>query len=554
MKKEHRLFLIQIVIAVVVFVLMSLGVKSIFMNDPKAESYLDFNEGVKKMASSSYALIDSLIARNDLTFDPTSGKSLDKVLSNLKYSENAKFLVIGSSQMRVMQGEEIQDSYHKMTSRKIADYTNGKYTSYNLSLGGMTTPEKLIMARKGIKILNPDRILIAVTPWDGLAVKIRPEVKAIEKKTFQSLKKITSEEEKEEATLSTESDEVFPINVNSKITKSVDKIVEDNIDIYAKRSAIKKWLGDKTLNTLKGIKDGASEKEEEAFKTNITDYWRTINQDLNNIEGWESEVAHAGKRSIKIVNGKVQNAKWTGDGIIIKKPTDTFEFEGWSKAEDIQSSAKLYCLDFQVFFEDGTYKWYYKNLRFKKETHDWQKVKTRVRFDKKVVSIKPHALLYGTTGTVWFDDVTAKPVYDNVVAENVLPNSGFENELKERANVSYMYSNAEWGRIEENMFSIVDYLASQKTNEQNVFLLTPFWHTKDRTAYPQKTQYTNLVKAVKNYCKEKNIAFVDASYILKKENFGIYKKGSIRDKIDVLHFNADAHDKLAKYIIKELKL
>jgi hypothetical protein len=547
MKKKQRLFLIQIVIAVVVFVLMSLGVKSIFLNDPKSKSYLSFNDGVKSMATSTTMLVDSLIAKDDLTFDPTSGKMMDKVIKSLKYTEGKKILIVGSSQMRVVQGEKIQDAYQKLLSRKIAEYTD--YNAYNLSIGGMRTGEKLIVAEKGFQAIEPSRILISGTPWDGRSKEVRPLVKKLENNNYSVLAKNVEEKSSETPAVPSK---VFPLNINNKITKSVDKIVEDNIDIYAKRSAIKKWLGDKTLNTLKGIKDGASEKE--AFKTNITDYWRTINQDLNNIEGWESEVAHAGKRSIKIVNGKVQNAKWTGDAIIIKKPTDTFEFEGWSKAEDIQSSAKLYCLDFQVFFEDGTYKWYYKNLRFKKGTHDWQKVKTRVRFDKKVVSIKPHALLYGTTGTVWFDDVTAKPVYDSVVAENVLPNSGFENELKERANVSYIYTNAEWGRIEENMFSIVDYLASKKTNEQNVFLLTPFWHTKDRTAYPQKTQYTNLVKAVKNYCKEKNIAFVDASYILKKENFGIYKEGSIRDKIDVLHFNADAHDKLAKYIIKELKL
>ena len=120
MKKQHRLFLIQIIIAVAVFIGVSIAVKSIFMSDPKSKSYLSFNEDVKEMANNTYALIDSLIIQNDLTFDPTSGKSLDKVLNNLKYSDKPKFLVIGSSQMRVMQGEDIQDSYQKMTSRKIA--------------------------------------------------------------------------------------------------------------------------------------------------------------------------------------------------------------------------------------------------------------------------------------------------------------------------------------------------------------------------------------------------------------------------------------------------
>ncbi|PTX60440.1 hypothetical protein C8N46_10684 [Kordia periserrulae] len=551
MKKEHRLFIIQLVIAVALFLGLSFMVKKAFMSDPKAQSYLEFNEGVKKMASSTYALVDSLIATNDLTFDPTSGKDIDKVLNNLKYTDNKKLLIVGSSQMRVVQGEEIQDAYQSLVSRKIERYNSKGYSTYNLSLGGMTTKEKLIMTTKGTEIINPERVLVSVTPWDCLSDKLRPSIKAIQGKTYASLEK-TDEVVTKEAT-NTGSDEVFPLNINSQITETVDKIVEDNIDIYSKRAAIKTWLSDKTTKVLKGIKDG-TEATEEVFKTNLPLYWFTVNQDLDNLSGWVSETAQSGKKSIKIVNKDPQNAKWLGNDIILDTPTDTFEFEGWSKAENVSSSTKLYCIDFQVIFEDGTSKWHYKGLTFNKGTHDWEKVTTRVRFDKKVKSIKPHVLFYGGTGTVWFDQIIAKPLYDGVLGDNVLPNSDFEEELKERQNVTYTYTTAEWKRIEQNMFAVVDHIAGLATKEQNVLLFTPFWHHNEKTAYPQKAQYNNLVETVKKYCEQKNVAFVDASYILTKDNFGIYTKGSVRDKIDVLHFNADAHEKLAKYIIKELNL
>jgi len=104
------------------------------------------------------------------------------------------------------------------------------------------------------------------------------------------------------------------------------------------------------------------------------------------------------------------------------------------------------------------------------------------------------------------------------------------------------------------MISVVDFLSKQKTTSQNVLLLTPFWYYKNRTAYPQKAKYKALQARIKQYCKEKNVAFVDASYILSKDNFGVYTTGSVRDKIDVMHFNADAHEKLSRYIIRELKL
>jgi len=65
-------------------------------------------------------------------------------------------------------------------------------------------------------------------------------------------------------------------------------------------------------------------------------------------------------------------------------------------------------------------------------------------------------------------------------------------------------------------------------------------------------KYDNLVSTLKEYCKTKQVKFIDASYILNKRHFGIYTNGSVRDKIDVLHFNADAHNELAKYILKSL--
>jgi len=542
MKKEHRLFIIQAIIAIAIFLGISFAVKSIFFEDPKAQSYLTFESGVKNMAKSTTTLVDSLIAKDDLTFDPTSGKLMDKVLKNLKHTEGNKLLIIGSSQMRVVQNEVIQGAYQKLVSRKISEYTD--YNTYNLSIGGMKASEKLIVAEKGIEALQPTRILISATPWDCLVNEVRPLIKKIANKNYQVVK----EESRDKPLVSAK---LFPLNLNDKIITTVDKIVEDNIDIYSKRAPIKRWLNAEVTEVL--LKVRQSEVKPITVASTNPEYWRTLNQELDNITGWDHTIARTGTNSLKIVNRKGTPARWFGDDITLEKPTNTFEFSGWSKAKKV-SKAKLYCLDFQVFFEDGTSKWYFKHLKFENGTHDWEKVSTKVRFDKKVKRIKPHALFYGATGTVWFDDLEAKPIYNEKQGKNILPNSSFESELKERPHVFYAYNDAEWKRIQENMFSLVDFLSKQKTKKQNVLLLTPFWNNKEKTAYPQKGKYKKLVVAIKKYCTEKNVTLVDASYILTKENFGIYTKGSIRDKIDVLHFNADAHDKLAKYIIKELNL
>ena len=44
-------------------------------------------------------------------------------------------------------------------------------------------------------------------------------------------------------------------------------------------------------------------------------------------------------------------------------------------------------------------------------------------------------------------------------------------------------------------------------------------------AYPQIKEYKDLNEKIKNYCYENNVQFIDASYILSPENFGVYKNG-----------------------------
>lgn len=544
MRQKHKTFIIQILIAMITFVFGSYLIQKRFDVSPQKSLYLAMNKGVKEMATSSSALIDSLIIKNDLTFDPTSGKQLEKVLNNLKYTNKKKFILIGSSQLRTVKGEGIK-GYTKIVSRKLNSHLKETTQVYNLSLGGMKISEKLILAKKGVEILDPERLLISVTPWDCISDKIRPNVKAVENKNFTYIKREVEKNPLEKEITNTK--EPFPLNFNTSVTNTLDDFVGDKLPVYTRRTAIQNWLGDSLENS--------TEENETKNTIKLPDYWRTLNQDLDNTTGWDNEFVKFGKKSIKIIKSKSdKNAKWLGDNIVLENPTTTFDFEGWSKAENVTKDIKLYCLDFQVIFEDGTSKWHYKGLKFKKGTHDWQHVKTRVKFDKKITAIKPHMLFYGGTGTVWFDEIKAIPVYDNKIGENILPNSSFENQLKERVNVSYSYTAKEWGKIQKNMFSVVDFLSKTATNQKNVLLITPFWYTKNKSAYPQKKQYEVLLDKVKNYCISKNVDFVNASYVLSKNNFGIYTKGSVRDKIDVLHFNADGHTKLANYIIKELKL
>ena len=543
MKKAHKLYLIQTAIALVLFILFAIFTETLFYSDNNIKSYLSINDGVKEMAGSTSDFLDSLIIRNDVTFDPTSGAELEKVFKNLKNSNKEKFLFVGSSQLRVIQGEKITNSYESLVSKKFEKFSNEKIQVYNLSLGGMTTPEKLIVSKKAIELLSPSNILISVTPWDCLSDKVRPVVTEINNKTFLKKKEIINNGiiNKQKNSL------VFPLSINENVSDCLENMVEDNMTVYSKRTGIKQWLNDKVASLFTKTDDSLSSVSGQS----MADYWLTLNQELDNKSGWDTKAVKTGQRALKISNSQKISSKWEGEIVFLNTPTNIFEFEGWSKADSVSATTKLYAIDYLITFTDNTIFWYYKNLKFNKGTHDWEQVKAIVSFDKKVKSIKPHLLFYGGTGTVWFDDIKAFPIIDGVKQENIIPNSGAELELKERLNVSYSYNKEEWNKIKENMFSVVNYLKSN-TAENKYLLLTPFWHTDKKSAYPQKDQYESLVNDVKKYCEQNEVKCIDASYILNKDNFGVYTNGSVKDKIDVLHFDAQAHEVLAKYIIKNL--
>ena len=53
------------------------------------------------------------------------------------------------------------------------------------------------------------------------------------------------------------------------------------------------------------------------------------------------------------------------------------------------ASAGNFAIDFCIEFEDGTYTWYYDDLRFTHGTHDWEKTESTVTFDKGVKRLCP---------------------------------------------------------------------------------------------------------------------------------------------------------------------
>jgi hypothetical protein len=102
--------------------------------------------------------------------------------------------------------------------------------------------------------------------------------------------------------------------------------------------------------------------------------------------------------------------------------------------------------------------------------------------------------------------------------------------------VLYSYNEKKWNKIKVNLYKIIELLVSFKVKKP-VFLRTPFCKNGNKSAYPLENEYQKLMSLVNSYCKEKNVSFLDALYILSQDNFGIDTRGKIKGKKDdILHF------------------
>ncbi|MCK4824003.1 fibronectin type III domain-containing protein [bacterium] len=151
------------------------------------------------------------------------------------------------------------------------------------------------------------------------------------------------------------------------------------------------------------IEDGFSEP----FGWELYD-WVPPGQESNLNPGlWTSQEVHSGAFSLMVNNKTGSRVGWKGEQVRFAEPYPrTLTFGGWSKALDVDPDNWIYGLIFKICFADGRYTWFYPDaIQFDPGTHDWQLRQVTKTWDRAVVAVKPYAVLYDGTGTVWFDDI-----------------------------------------------------------------------------------------------------------------------------------------------------
>ena len=542
-KKGHKIFFVQLVIGVVILFASIYGVNMMFHKAPNSEDYLTATNEITNLRKSSSEVVNTLISEDELTFDPTNGISIEKVFKNLKASSKRKILLLGSSQLVTVSGDKSFDtSYKRRTDRLLQELYNDEVIVYNLSLGGMTVAEKEIVLSKIQELYNFDAIVVSIGPYDCREDNIRQSIQDLKNKQFEPRVATKENDSESKVDLVTE----FSIqNFNNSIEENISTLLEENSSFYKNKTAIKSWIAGETgtIFTEKPVVKGSEEPSG----------WKTFNQSLTIKSGWVNTDSKPNSKALKIVNTEGINANWKGVKVNLKKPTKTIIFSGSGKSENAKG-AKLFCLDFKVEFTDGTYVWYYKGLAFKQGTNDWKTVTKEVTFEKEVASITPTLLFYRGTGTVWFDNIEAKPVYNGVVENNIIINPTIEEEKVIKDVYTLKFEEKVWNNIFKNAQNMTFYLGKNtKKGTKKYLLIPPVYNSVQKNGYQQNLLTDQYLANLKKACAENGVQLLDASKLLNENYFTEFESGERKGKVEPLHFNGKGHRKLAVYLYEKLK-
>lgn len=131
--------------------------------------------------------------------------------------------------------------------------------------------------------------------------------------------------------------------------------------------------------------------------------WRTKNQFLNDSNGWASDEAHSGDRSLKIENIGGTSAYWEGAPVIFKDPVNALEISIWTKTKEINNETQKgkFRIELVIFPEDANSR-ETETIRIyiTKENHNWEKTERKIFFKKDISKLVPYICFSNASGFI----------------------------------------------------------------------------------------------------------------------------------------------------------
>lgn len=206
----------------------------LFVHFADVEYYVSRSERLLRLSRSADEALEQMIREGEVTWDPTNGEKMARVLGHLKETDHTKLLVVGSSQQIVVRDEPAEEGHEHVASRVLMRLSRIPIQTYNLSVGGMTAAEKSIVLERAAECADFRYVVVAVTLWDTFAGSVRPAIQSIPKASCRNRAESSG-------SLAAFLD---PSHLNAEARQQALRVLENHAPFVRRRSAIQQWAED----------------------------------------------------------------------------------------------------------------------------------------------------------------------------------------------------------------------------------------------------------------------------------------------------------------------
>jgi hypothetical protein len=228
-------------IAVVAGVTLA-AVGAVFHSSPDAQLYVRAGDHLVRLSDDAHEELRVLIDRDEVTWDPTNGTELTAVFTHLKKGRGDRVLLLGSSQLLVLRDDRSRRAFARRVDKVLERGAARPVTVYNLSLGGMSAPEKELVLARVAGAVHLDDVVVALTLWDSTSPTRRAGVNRL----------YTSP--RNEEPFGASDDRSGPAAVNRLVTAALERALEEHVSFFRERAAIQAWIGDRVGSVFSGAR------------------------------------------------------------------------------------------------------------------------------------------------------------------------------------------------------------------------------------------------------------------------------------------------------------
>jgi len=210
------------------------AVDAAFRASPDAQRYVRAGDRLVHLSEDASEALRVLIASDQVTWDPTNGLELQTVLAHLKEGRGKRVLLLGSSQLITLRDDRSMGSFTRRVDAILERGAARPITVYNLSIGGMSAPEKALVLERAAGAVRFDDVVLALTLWDSVSEARRA-----------TIARLSTAPSRKGEPFGGSDDRSGPAAVNRVVAGFVRHGLEASVGFFRDRSAIQAWIGDR---------------------------------------------------------------------------------------------------------------------------------------------------------------------------------------------------------------------------------------------------------------------------------------------------------------------